>query len=144
MLGAKLWGFNYMKQLIIVRKDLNMSPAKLSVQCCHASMEFIHRRISSKTVKFEDNEILWFDNIYTKIICQAKNKNKLLSCITYAENEGLKEGKDFFIIKDMCFTELTPEEIDENGNPCTMTAVGFRPLQDEIVSKISKHYHLYV
>lgn len=134
---------NNMKQLIIVRKDLNMSPAKLAVQCCHASMSFLHQKISSKIIELNEDELSWFEDTYTKIICQAKNKNKLLNCIKYAEEEGLKEGKDFFLIRDRCFTELTPEEIDEKGNPCTLTSIGFRPLQDEIVSKISKHYQLY-
>lgn len=30
-----------MRQVIIARKDLNMSPGKLAAQCCHASLSFI-------------------------------------------------------------------------------------------------------
>lgn len=30
-----------MRQLIIARKDLQMSPGKLAAQCCHASMAFM-------------------------------------------------------------------------------------------------------
>lgn len=32
-----------MRQLIIARKDLNMSPGKLAAQCCHALLAFITR-----------------------------------------------------------------------------------------------------
>lgn len=152
-----------MKQLIIVRKDLHMSIAKFAVQCCHASMAFIKENIHSEyqipfyydeysdyddtyprdIVEFSYEEINWFEETQTKIICEAKNKNKLLKCKEYASELGLKENEDYFIIRDMCFTELTPEEIDEDGNKCTITAIGFRPLQDKIAEKISKHYQLY-
>lgn len=30
-----------MRQLIIARKDLEMSPGKLAAQCCHASLAFL-------------------------------------------------------------------------------------------------------
>ena len=150
-----------MKQLIIVRKDLNMSMAKFAVQCCHASMAFIKEKISrveewrdniyhddidvfrKDVVELSEDDSSWFDEIQTKIICEAKNKNKLLKCIDYATEIGLKENEDYFIIRDRCLTELTPEEVDEEGNYCTITAIGFRPLPNEVVSQISKHYQLY-
>ena len=60
-----------------------------------------------------------------------------------AKELGLQEGKDFFLIKDACLTELTPEEIDENGQGRVLTCIGFRPLPDDIAHKISKKYQLY-
>ena len=60
-----------------------------------------------------------------------------------AEDLGLKEDIDFFVIKDHCLTELEPEEIDDNGDGWTVTAIGFRPLPDELIQQISKKYHLY-
>ena len=50
---------------------------------------------------------------------------------------------DYFLIKDNCLTELTPEEIDENGIRRTLTCIGFRPLPDDIVNQLSKKYQLY-
>ena len=85
----------------------------------------------------------WFDGIYTKIICEAKNRNQLLKAKTMAEGLGLKEGSDFFIIKDRCLTELEPEEIDEVGDGRAMTAIGFRPLPDELIQQVSKKFQLY-
>jgi len=57
----------------------------------------------------------WFRGIFTKIICEARNRDHLLKAVTMAEELGLKEGRDFFLIKDCCLTELEPEEYDENG-----------------------------
>ena len=60
-----------------------------------------------------------------------------------AEDLGLVENKDFFLIRDACHTELEPEEFDENGEGMTLTCIGFRPLPDEIAHQISHKFHLY-
>jgi PTH2 family peptidyl-tRNA hydrolase len=85
----------------------------------------------------------WFGGIFTKTICEAKNKNQLLKAKEIAEEIGLVEGKDFFLINDACNTELEPEEVDENGTGRTLTCIGFKPLQDEVAWKISKKFQLY-
>ena len=41
----------------------------------------------------------WIDGPFTKTVCQAKNKNQLMKAVTIAEELGLKEGEDFFLIK---------------------------------------------
>lgn len=148
-----------MKQLIIARKDLNMSPGKLAAQVSHGSLAYFARLISENTKKeldykynsiyvssFKiDNDIYdnWINGIFTKIVCEAKNKNQLLKAKTIAESLGLIENKDFFLIKDACLTELEPEEVDENGQGRVLTCIGFKPLEDSIVSQISKKYQLY-
>lgn len=150
-----------MRQLIIARKDLQMSPGKLAAQVSHASMAFLAEMIKragkSERVPFDDGsnnyEILfqmdketyddWFGGIYTKTICEAKNRNQLMKAKTMAEGLGLKEGRDFFIIKDRCLTELEPEEVDGNGDGWTLTAIGFRPLPDDLIQQISRKYQLY-
>ena len=85
----------------------------------------------------------WFCGIFTKTICEAKNKNQFLKAIQIANELGLEENKDFFLIKDACNTELTPEEVDENGIGRTLTCIGFKPLPDEVAWKISKKFQLY-
>ena len=86
----------------------------------------------------------WIDGPFTKTVCQAKNKNQLMKAVTIAEELGLKEGEDFFLIKDNCLTDLEPEEIDDAGVGRTLTCIGFRPLPDETAHAISKKFHLYV
>ena len=210
-----------MRQLIIVRKDLNMSVGKTAVQCCHASQAWLmdkiksclqiqqseeyerlpshqlnrksghlecmtykrndlcewsaqafankepcfwikseSKDISNKEIKIElvsENDVVyhyitgfaldrkcvnnWIYDIQIKTICGAKNKTQLLKAVTMAQELGLEENKDFFLIYDRCLTELTPEEQDEDGGK-TLTCIGFRPLDDEVVHKISKKYQL--
>lgn len=187
------------KQLIIVRKDLNMSVGKIAGQVAHASnmyfLDLIKKKAydasanilpvyctlpngdvvvqlykSPEVAKMRDKAIAegaltfamptgedyyqvsfrldkgiyeeWINDIYTKIICGAKNKNQLLKAAEIAKSLGLKEDEDYFLIKDRCLTELTPEEVDENGVGQILTAIGFRPMDAEVVSQISKKYQL--
>ena len=147
-----------MKQLIIARKDLNMSPGKLAAQVSHASMAFLTWPLREKLLKYPYSHILinlsevlvnkdilddWICGSFTKIICEAKNKYQLEKIMPLARELGLEEGKDFFLIKDNCYTELAPEEIDENGIGRTLTCIGFRPLPDDICAQLSKKYQLY-
>lgn len=85
----------------------------------------------------------WFCAIFTKTICEAKNRNQLMKAAELATQQGLQEGKDFFLIKDNCLTELEPEEIDENGVGRTLTCIGFRPLPDDVAHAISRKFQLY-
>ena len=85
----------------------------------------------------------WLHGIFTKTICEAKNRNHLMKAVAMAEELGLQEGRDFFLIKDSCLTELEPEEYDENGTGRTLTCIGLRPLPDSIAHLISKKYQLY-
>lgn len=220
------------KQIIIARKDLNMSPGKLAAQVSHASMAFLTSMIrkNAKTVldvnigrawKWEppkhgetieqaqerirqhpeerkpqpykrielykwaqkarannqeffyykavdpndqcgelmlcdkeshiestiafDNDLFdnWINGSFTKIVLQAHNRNQLLKAIELAKANNMQEGIDFFLIKDNCYTELTPEETDENGIGRTLTCIGFKPMNSEIIDIIAKKYHIY-
>ena len=73
------------KQLIIARRDLNMSPGKLS----HASIAFLLEKLywGSKEVDglmyhigiSLDRDLFhnWIAEAETKVVCRAKNKNDL-------------------------------------------------------------------
>lgn len=150
-----------MRQLIIARKDLNMSAGKLAAQVSYASMAFLTaplrnakgdknriKRIENGDYVFEikmDAETYddWVCGIFTKTICEARNKNQLLKAKKMAEELGMEEGKDFSLIKDNCLTELEPEEVDEYGQGRVLTCIGFRPLPDEVAHEISKKFQLY-
>ncbi len=151
-----------MRQIIIARKDLNMSPGKLAAQVAHAAMAFISRQCNigfpipfgvNNSDLITDYQCIitipkdvyeqWFCGAFTKTVCEAKNLKQLLKAKLIAEELGLKEGQDFFLIMDNCLTELEPEIIDENGIGRTLTCIGFRPLDDETAWKISKKFQLY-
>lgn len=157
------------KQIIIVRKDLNMSHGKMAAQVSHGSMAFLTtelRRMAQPLCKrcfkawdapdeSDDGEIVsyestilldkniyeqWINGAFTKCILQARNKNHLLKAKQIADKLGMKEGVDFFLIRDNCYTELQPE--DEDGR--TLTCIGFRPMDAETIDKVGKKYHLYM
>ena len=62
-----------------------------------------------------------------------------MKAVTIAQELGLVEGQDYFLIRDNCLTELEPE--DEDGR--TLTCIGFVPMDSSIVEQISKKFHLY-
>lgn len=143
------------KQIIIVRKDLEMSTGKICSQVSHASMAFLieairndwsqwvstgepHEYYTAEITLDKDLFEQWIDADYTKCVLKAKNKTQLLKVQKLAEELGLKENKDFFKIYDLCRTEIEPEE---DGK--TLTCIGFKPLPNEIVDKIGRKFQLY-
>ena len=140
------------KQIIIIRKDLSMSPGKMSAQVSHASMAFLswfirnNADLDGHVDGYIDEDILhnWIEGEFTKCVLQAKNRTQLLKAKTIAEELGMVEGQDFWLIKDSCRTELEPEEIDKNGVGRTLTCIGFKPMSSEIIDRIGKKYHLYM
>lgn len=142
------------KQLIIARKDLNMSPGKLAAQVSHASIAFLIEKLywGSKEVVRERDGLMyhigisldrdlfhnWIAEAETKVVCRAKNKNDLLKAVKMAEELGWEENKDYWLIYDACRTELIPE-----GTEGTLTCIGFRPMEAEEIDKIGKKYQLY-
>ena len=147
-----------MSQLIIARKDLNMSAGKLAAQVSHASMAFLTNIIRKNICDIsgvEPNQVFayvqfdketwdgWINGSFTKIVCEAKNKNQLLKVMDVADSLGLVENRDYFLIRDNCYTELEPEEYDENEVGRTLTCIGFRPLPKDVNRQLSKKYQLY-
>lgn len=136
-----------------MRKDLHMSPGKLAAQVGHCAEAYWTNLIRSAEVTFAAGtgaatvpikvpQPVWEKYIlgsFTKTICEAKNKSKLLNAKEKALKLGLREGIDFGLIYDNCYTELTPEE--EDGT--TLTGIWFGPLSEETAHEISKKYQLY-
>jgi len=148
------------KQIIIARKDLNMSPGKLAAQVTHASTAYFTNLIKegagtlhykSKIASYIITSIAieygiyneWINGTFTKTVLEARNRNQLLKAKKMAEDLNLIEGKDFWLIKDNCNTELNPEEIDKNGIGRTLTCIGFKPMDSEVIDQIGKKFQLY-
>lgn len=136
------------KQLIIARRDLNMSPGKLAAQVSHA---FLIEKLfwGSRYITRERDGLMYHIDISlsqdlfhkwveTKVVCGAKNREKLLQAVAMANELGWEENKDYWLIYDACRTELERE-----GPEGTLTCIGFRPMEAEEIDKIGKKYQLY-
>lgn len=94
------------------------------------------------TVTTEIPKAVWNDyvnGIFTKTICECRNKNQLTKAENLAKEQNLVEGLDYGFINDKCLTDLTPE--NEDGT--TTIGIWFKPLPDEIAQAISKKFPLY-
>lgn len=141
-----------MRRLFIMRKDLHMSAGKLAAQVAHCAEAYWTRGLRRNAKVLDDyagyeihgiidKEIFkeYVNGIFTKTICEARNKNHLLKAKTMADELGLVEGEQYGLIYDKCLTELVPEEDDGT----TLTGIWFCPLRDEVAHSISKKYQLY-
>ena len=114
---------------------------------------FLHKLENSRptmSISIEIPKDIWHEyvqGIFTKTICEAKNKNQLMKVINLIDeynnqvsnDQKLVEGIDYGFINDKCLTELTPE--NEDGT--TTVGIWFKPLSDDIAHKFSKKYKLY-
>lgn len=105
-----------MKQVILVRKDLNMSKGKIAVQCAHASAEAV-----LKSNKEKINEWRQFSK---KVVLKVDNENDLLRYKKEAEKLKLVTA----LIRDAGLTEI-PEN--------TLTCLAIGPDDDEKIDKIT-------
>ena len=129
-----------------------MSHGKMAAQVAHASMSFLSWFIRDNADEdghidaWFDKGILdyWLNGIFTKVVLQAKNKGPLEKAVALANEIGLVENFDYFLIRDNCLTELEPEEIAEDGVGRTLTCIGFRPMDSDVIDKVAKKFHTYV
>lgn len=94
------------------------------------------------TVSFEVPKDVWNDyvnGIFTKTVCECRNRAQLEKAAEAARGLGLSEGKDWGYINDRCLTDLVPE--NENGT--TTVGIWFRPLPDDVAHGISRKFKLY-
>lgn len=76
-----------MKQLIIARKDLQMSPGKLAAQVSHASMAFL-----TKALREKERKVLDCDSIFTT----RYNKEGKKECRLFGRNDLYTWAKEAF------------------------------------------------
>lgn len=106
-----------MKQVIVIRKDLNMRKGKMVAQGSHASLgAFL--RADNKDKKE------WMDNGQTKICVGVDSEEELLRIFSFAGQSNLPT----VIVRDAGHTELEPN---------TLTAVGIGPCENDAVDQIT-------
>lgn len=88
---------NRVKQVIVVRNDLEMKPGKLASQVAHASMAFLSNKIRqamtgdslSAGLEFSEPEAIWLKGKFTKIILQAESEKQIQAISQQANEAGL-------------------------------------------------------
>jgi len=140
------------KQVLIVRKDLNMRKGKIGAQCSHAAMAFITKEmtISMETIpdyafstkgqwvgktifptEHSDEIIHWLSNSFRKIVCYVESEQALIDLYDAAKAKGLMAH----IITDNGATEF-------NGVP-TKTCLAIGPGWDDTIDEITKGLPLF-
>lgn len=88
---------NELKQVIVVRRDLNLSKGKTASQVAHASLE-AWKSADEKTRR------KWEDNGGKKVVLKVENEKELLEKKTNAEKIGIPTA----LIADRGLTEVSP------------------------------------
>lgn len=71
------------KQVIVLRKDLNMRAGKMVSQGAHASLAVILGNLNDERVK------TWLDNEFTKITLRVDSEEELLNILQKAKDNGM-------------------------------------------------------
>lgn len=129
-----------MKQVIVVRKDLNMRKGKIAAQSAHASMSFltsrikkdlgdirpaIYRKTTPVDIELTSEEIQWLDDGFAKIVVYVDSEKELLDVY----HKALAAKLTAHIIKDSGHTEF-------HGVP-TLTCLAIGPHSVEKIDPIT-------
>ncbi len=111
-----------MKQVIVLRTDLDMSRGKLVAQACHASLG-AYRNVD------ESVRSQWEAEGATKIAVKATGEDQIMELFKQARSMNIGA----YVVKDAGETELSPG---------TVTALGVGPDTGETVDKVTKELPL--
>ena len=129
------------KQVIVVRKDLNMRKGKIGAQCAHASMKVLMDyaikpkgpdHLKSWIIMAENGSPLelWLNGIFTKICVYCESEVELLKYYTLAKLNGI-----------MC-AMVTDSGATEFHNHPTNTCIAIGPDFADKIDEITGHLNL--
>ena len=129
---------NDAKQIIVIRRDLNMSAGKLAAQVLHASMAHIFNQTEINNDREEailnipENSAIeqWFNGSFTKVVVYVKSEQALLNVYEKAQKKSLPCA----LIKDEGRTEF---------NEPTHTCVGIGPCYPEDFDGVTNKLRLF-
>lgn len=127
------------KQVLVVRKDLNMRKGKIGAQCAHAAMKIFFDKKSINTRKDKNGEILghelniqlgedmyqWVTGIFTKICVYVNSEEELLAIKAKADALQLPTA----LVEDNGLTEFHGQ--------LTKTVLAIGPASSEIIDSVT-------
>ncbi|MGZ3711890.1 MAG: aminoacyl-tRNA hydrolase [Bdellovibrionota bacterium] len=121
------------KQVILIRRDLNMRRGKEIAQGAHASMGFLveqlRKDVNQLSLSAEEQE--WIREGMAKICLQVTSEAELLACHEKAKAAGLYS----FLVRDSGRTEF-------HGEP-TYTACAIGPAEAAKIDAVTGELSLY-
>lgn len=123
------------KQVIVVRRDLNMRKGKLAAQVAHAAMKFLldnneAGRVDKLEVNLNNWESVWIREKFTKIVVGCDSQQELENLVMKAQLHGVSVSP----IIDDGKTEFNGEK--------TLTCAAFGPASTEEIDPITGHLKL--
>ena len=123
------------KQVIVVRKDLNMRKGKIAAQAAHASMGAILSLCKQDgnrlILEMDERTQPWLTGRFKKICVYVNSEEELLSIYEQAKEAGLITS----LIQDAGLTEF--------GGVKTYTSVAVGPDREDHIDKICGSLPLY-
>jgi PTH2 family peptidyl-tRNA hydrolase len=117
------------KQIIVIRKDLNMRKGKMVAQGSHASMAFLTRKLQTKEPLTQEQEE-WLKDSFVKICVSVDSEQELLDI----ESKAKEQNVECHLITDKGLTEF--------NNVPTKTCLALGPDKSEILDEITGHLKL--
>jgi peptidyl-tRNA hydrolase, PTH2 family len=118
----RIFGELTMKQIIVMRADLNMSRGKIAAQACHASLG---------SYKKADDRILkkWESEGEKKVVLKVNSLEELFEVYELAKVTNMP----IYLVHDAGHTEIPKS---------TVTCLGIGPDEDEKIDKITQELKL--
>lgn len=126
------------KQVIVMRTDLNMPKGKMVAQGAHASMAWLTRRLSpdccyhpkASTITLSDVEQRWLDESFVKICVKVSTETELLEIHSAARHANIESHL------------VTDDGRTMFNNVRTHTCVALGPDYAEKIDPLTKHLRL--
>jgi len=113
-----------LKQIAIIRQDLDLGKGKIASQCGHAFIEAFLKTLKQKPEWINE----WINEGQAKIVLKAKNEKELLEYF-----EKLKKLFPTVLIKDAGHTQTKPG---------TITCLGVGPVPENEINKFTSKLKL--
>ncbi|WGI17014.1 peptidyl-tRNA hydrolase Pth2 [Methanonatronarchaeum sp. AMET-Sl] len=115
-----------MKQVIVLREDIDISKGKAAAQVAHASLNASLKVRNHSKTSFDK----WMDNGAKKVVLKGENEDQLFELMSIARALDVSTS----LVRDAGHTEI------QSG---TVTALGIGPDKDEVIDRITGDLKTY-